>query len=79
MNEIYQADLDLAVKALEVHQIEWISYEAGYVCGCDDRGLLPPMPFLSDALRHQATEVFAVTGRRPVTDREKNTTERPGP
>jgi len=51
--------IDLAAKALEVHQIEWVSHEDGYACGCDDRGELARMPFLSDALKHQAARVLA--------------------
>ena len=57
--------IDLAAKTLEAHQIEWVSYEDGYVCGCDDRGELARMPFLSDALKHQAAQVLAALPGTP--------------
>jgi hypothetical protein len=63
------ADLNLAAKILEIHQVEFISYEVGWVCGCDDRGVLAPMPFLSDALRHQAAEILTAVGARYSQER----------
>lgn len=55
-------EIELAAGTLEVHQIEWVSHRDGYVCGCDDRGVLPQMLTLSDALKHQAAEVLKVAG-----------------
>lgn len=57
-------EIELAAKTLEVHQVEWVSREDGYVCGCDDRGLLDRMVTLSDALRHVADEVLTALGRK---------------
>ena len=64
MSEAQVNEIELAAKTLEVHQIEWVSHADGYVCGCDDQGLLDRMPFLSDALKHQAAEVLAALGRQ---------------
>lgn len=58
--------IDLAAKTLEIHQIEWVSPADGYVCGCDDRGELARMPFLSDALKHQAARVLAALAGTPA-------------
>ena len=44
---------------LEVHQLEWIDREVGYSCGCDERGTLPPMLTLHEALLHVASACFA--------------------
>lgn len=56
-------EIELAAKTLEIHQFEWVSYEDGYVCDCDDRRLLDRMPTLSAALKHQAAEVLSALGR----------------
>ena len=57
-------EIELIAKTLEVHQIEWGSFEDGYLCGCDDRGLMDRMVTLSDALKHVAAEVLAALGRK---------------
>lgn len=55
-------------EVLEVHQIEFIDWQVGWDCGCNERGCLPGMPTLGDALRHQAD--VAVAAARPLIERE---------
>ena len=57
-------EIDLVAKTLEVHEIVWVSHEDGYLCGCDDRGLLDRMITRPDALRHVAGEVLTALGRK---------------
>lgn len=62
-------------RVLEVHQIEYVDREVGYVCGCDEDGVLDPMFTLRDALTHQASaalegsaEVGAVVAEVPFPE-----------
>lgn len=48
----------MVARLLEQHQVEFISHEVGYACGCDEDGVLGAMPFLADALGHQAEMVM---------------------
>lgn len=60
---------------LEAHQIEWVDDEAGYLCGCDERGELPHMQWLADALGHQ-TDVLLAEIVRPLLDQRDAETQR---
>jgi hypothetical protein len=54
-------------RVLEGHQIEYVGEEEGWLCGCDDRGELPHMPYRSDAEGHQADVIVAMLDKpRPV-------------
>lgn len=48
--------LDRAAEVLEVHEVVFIDHEVGYECGCNEHGDGHPdgLPFLTDALKHQA-------------------------
>lgn len=53
--------LDRAAEVLEVHEVVFIDHEVGYECGCNEHGDGHPdgLPFLTDALKHQARALDA--------------------
>jgi len=55
---------ELAARALEVHQMEWIGPEEGWDCGCNEYGTLGPWLTFIESRRHQARAVLAALARQ---------------
>lgn len=61
---------DEIAKVLEIHQIEWIGTDEGWDCGCNERGYLPAMPSILDAVRHQADAIAEILDRALAKQRK---------
>jgi hypothetical protein len=62
-----EALVEAVAGALDVHQIEYIDPEVGYICGCDEAGELH-LPFLSDAQQHQARAALQAVAEHYARD-----------